>query len=143
MAQLLPNGVYAIRSAQFEDRVVDLSDGMPIPNTPIIGWHYHKGENQHWELTSVNDANLYVIKSKISAGTSHIALSDLRIYPPRIASQPFYEQWSIEPVGEGLFRMHHMYTDGAITLMDEKEGSQLCLNPWEGFGGQKWRFESV
>ncbi|MET9293604.1 RICIN domain-containing protein [Streptomyces sp. NPDC003077] len=143
MAQLLPNGVYVIRNAAFEDRVADLSGANPEPNTPIIGWPYHKGDNQQWELQSTNGANLYIIKSKITSGTSYFALSDLRIFPPQIAGQPYYEKWSIEPVGEGKYRIHFPYIDGTATLREEKEGTQVTLEHWRGASQQMWRFDSV
>ncbi|GAA4914870.1 hypothetical protein ACFPM3_22485 [Streptomyces coeruleoprunus] len=143
MSQLLPNGVYVIRNAHFEDRVIDLSQGRPEPNTPVIGWHLHRGANQQWELTSLNGVNLYSLKSMISAGDSFLALSDLRVSPPLLAGQPYYEQWSIEPVGEGLFRIHHPYHPSVATLSEEKEGTQMTLLPWEGDQRQMWRFEAV
>lgn len=143
MAQPLSNGVYVIRNAAYDDRVADLSDNNTAPETPIIGFHYHKGDNQQWELESVNGVNLYIIKNKLSSGRSYFALSSLKIYPHLIASQEYYEQWSIESVGEGYFRIHHPYQPTVATLSSEKERAQLTLEAWEGRQDQKWRFETV
>ncbi|MGW8377195.1 RICIN domain-containing protein [Streptomyces sp. ODS28] len=139
----MANGVYVIRNAAFEDRVADLSGGSPEPETPIIGWSYHKGENQQWEIIRASAPNLYIIKSKISSGETYFALSTLKIYPPKIAGQHHYEQWSIEPVGEGKFRLHFPYIDGVATLTEEKEGTQLSLEPWRGDPRQMWRFDTA
>ncbi|MFP3991376.1 RICIN domain-containing protein [Streptomyces sp. E11-3] len=144
MPQLLSSGLYVVRNAAYADRVADLSGGQPEPNTPIIGWSYHKGENQQWELQpSPGGSNTYALRSKISSGVTYFALSDVRIFPPLIAGQPDYVMWSIEPVGDGKFRLHFPYVNGVATLRSEKEGTQLTLDPWEGEPHQMWRIEAV
>ncbi|MFD4629652.1 RICIN domain-containing protein [Streptomyces sp. NPDC058284] len=142
MAEIISNGVYVIRNAAYEDRVVDLSGGTAEPNVPVIGWRYHKGDNQQWDVVHTS-GNLYVIKSKITSHEAHFALSDLKIFPPLIANQPYPERWSIEPVGEGKVRIHFPYMDGVATLRSEKEGTQLTLEPWQGENSQMWHFDSV
>lgn len=140
MAPVLPDGIYHIDNAEFSRRV-DLYQSKTDPNTPIIGWPPHGHQNQKWELTCVNGVNEYVIKSLV--GEVYIAIGFERIYPPRIAAQPEQQNWSIEPVGEGLFRIAFPNSDGVITLPDEAQGTQLNLPPWQGDNNQKWSFESA
>lgn len=141
MAPIIPDGEYWIRNAAFEDLYVDLSGNSTAPNTPICGWELHKGANQKWRVTTTNGVNQYVIKS--AAGESYISQSDIRIYPPLIAGQPVPLQWSIEPVGDNLFRIAFVYANGVISLPSSRKGSQLNLEEWIGERNQKWLFESA
>ncbi|WP_329401197.1 RICIN domain-containing protein [Streptomyces melanogenes] len=144
-AEFLTHGTYVIKNAAYQDRVIDVRDARSEPNTPIIGYSYHKGENQQWEVEQF-PGNVYQLRSKLNTtGATPIffAQSILRVYPPLIATQPYGQQWSIEPVGDGLFRIHFPYMDGVATLPDEKEKTQLIIEPWEGRESQKWRFENV
>lgn len=140
MAPVLPDGIYQIDNAEFNLRV-DLHQSKPDPNTPIIGWPPHERQNQKWELACVNGINEYTIKSPL--GEAYIAIGFQRIYPPLIAAQPEPQTWSIEPVGEGLFRIAFPNSDGAITLPDGVQETQLSLPPWQGESNQKWSFASV
>ncbi|MFI6471591.1 RICIN domain-containing protein [Streptomyces sp. NPDC050516] len=139
---ILPDGEYLIKNAA-EDLYVDVSGGSPHPNTPIIGWPLSKEPNQKWRLTCINGINEFHIKSSLSTGEPFFALSALRIFPPRIAVQPFPERWSIEPVGEHLFRIAFPYMDGVVTLPDGQKGTQLTVQPFEGLRFQKWTFEQA
>ncbi len=141
MAPIIEPGTYAIKNAAYDDRVIDVSGGDKRPNTPIIGYPYHKGENQQWELESVNQANEYIIKSKL--GDIYLNLGSTRQYPPSIAVQYTYVLWSIEPAGNGLYRIHFPYQDGVVDLATGQQSTQLTLPAWAGEQHQKWIFEKV
>lgn len=141
MAAILPDGDYWIKNAAYEDQYVDLSGGSIQPNVPITGWPLHKGANQKWQFRTTNGINQFVIKS--AAGESFLALSDLRIFPPQVAGQPVPLQWSVEPVGENLFRVAFVYATGVLSLPSGAKGTQLSLEDWIGERYQKWFFESA
>ncbi|MFI6687548.1 RICIN domain-containing protein [Streptomyces sp. NPDC050485] len=139
---ILPDGEYLIKNAA-EDLYADVSGGSPLPNAPIIGWPLSKEPNQKWRFTCINGINEYQIRSSLGSGEVFFALSALRIYPPRVAVQPFPERWSVEPVGENLFRIAFPYMDGVVTLPDGQRGTQLTVQPFEGLRFQKWIFEQA
>ena len=41
---------YQITNTAFSDRVVDLSDNVTNPGNPLIGFHWHGGDNQQASL---------------------------------------------------------------------------------------------
>ncbi|MFC7303090.1 RICIN domain-containing protein [Streptomyces monticola] len=138
---LLPDGEYLIKNVAAEDLYIDLYGANPEPNTPIVGWQLTKGDNQKWKITTVNGVNEFTLKSK--AGEAYMGLSLLRIFPPLIASEPMPVKWSVEPVGENMFRLAFPYMDGTLTLQRPAQGAQLALEPWRGDELQKWTFESA
>lgn len=77
-----------------------------------------------------------------TVGDIYLGQSLLRIHPPRIAGSSIPERWSIEPVGEGVFRIAFPYSDGVVSLPDRTPGTQLTAPPWEGMEWQKWYFET-
>lgn len=142
---ILTPGLYVIKNVAYDDRVIDVRDARTEPNTPIIGYPYHKGDNQQWEIEFF-PGNVYHLKSKLHGGEFgevFFAQSLIKIFPPLVATQPYPQQWSIEPVGGGQYRIHFPYMDGVVTLRQETEKTQLTIEPWEGRENQKWRFENV
>ena len=136
---LIQQGEYLIRCAA-NDLYIDLSGGSPDPETPIIGWHLHKGTNQRWDVQQ-KSLNVFTIRSMV--GETFFGLSSLKVYPPLIAAQPFPEPWSVEPVGEGKYRIHFLYMDAVVTLPEDREGTQFALQPWRGENRQMFIFENA
>ncbi|WP_327357384.1 hypothetical protein [Streptomyces sp. NBC_01304] len=135
---LLPDGEYLIKNPM-TDLYIDLFHASSEPNTPIVALPLTKEPSQKWKITTINDVNEFIIKSSVS-GEAFLGLGFLRIYPPRIAAQPSPLPWSIEPVGEGQFRIAFPYQDGVISLPEPKEGTQLFNEPFHGSPLQFWQF---
>ncbi|MEZ0092664.1 RICIN domain-containing protein [Streptacidiphilus sp. EB129] len=135
----IPDGQYLIKNPD-SGQYIDLAGGSTDPNTPVIAMELTKSPSQQWQVTTLNGVNEFFLKS--SAGDVFVNLSMLRIYPPRIAVLPNPIPWSIEPVGDGIFRIHFPYQDGVITVLDGAPGSQLLSLPWSGEPGQIWTFEA-
>ena len=136
---ILPDGEYLIRNIE-ADLYMDLSGGSAQPFTPINGWQATKSPNQKWQITTTNGFNEFTIQSSVG-GSAFLGLSPIRIYPPMIAVEQVPVRWSIEPVGDGVFRLAFPYNDGAIAVPDGGRQGQLYLPPWEGMRTQKWAFE--
>ncbi|WP_017537516.1 MULTISPECIES: RICIN domain-containing protein [Nocardiopsis] len=137
---LIQPGEYFIRCAE-NDLYIDLSGGNADPETPVIGWHLHKGTNQRWDVQLKSAPNVFTVRSMV--GEVYVGLSSLKIFPPLVAAQSFPEPWSIEPVGEGKFRIHFLYMDAVVTLPEDREGTQLVLRPWRGENRQMFVFENA
>ncbi|KAI5891366.1 ricin B-like lectin [Schizophyllum commune H4-8] len=45
------------------NKVLDLEKGLADRGTPILGWDYHEGDNQHWVIKKQADGKYYKIQS--------------------------------------------------------------------------------
>ncbi|MFE0105193.1 RICIN domain-containing protein [Streptomyces sp. NPDC059009] len=139
MQLVVEPGRYFIKSAAYADRVLDVSGGSTAPNTPVIGWHWQKSDNQAWELVETQFPNEFIIKSAI--GEVFLNLSSDRSYPPKLAVQPVYVVWPIVPVASSAFRISYPGTLQVVTLATETEGSQGILQDGTLSPTQEWTFE--
>ncbi|MEV2256188.1 RICIN domain-containing protein [Streptomyces sp. NPDC050147] len=135
---LLPDGEYLIKNPE-TDLYIDLFNGSPEQNTPIVGLPLTKEPNQKWKITTSNGINEFIIKSSVS-GEAFLGLSVIRIFPPRIAAEPIPVRWSIEPVGDGQYRVAFPFADGVVSLPEGRPGTQLFNEPFHGSPMQFWQF---
>ncbi|WP_419998262.1 hypothetical protein [Streptomyces boninensis] len=135
---ILNDGEYLIKNPE-ADLYVDLFNSSTEPNSPIVSFPLTKEPNQKWRFATVNGLNEFIINSSVS-DAAFLGLSIIRIFPPRIAVQPTPLPWSIEPVGEGQFRIAFPYADGVVSVSEPKAGAQLINMPFEGSPMQMWQF---
>lgn len=135
------SGTYIIKCAAYADRVLDVSNGYAAPNVPVIGWHWHKGENQAWEINQAYGPDDVIIKSAL--GEYFLNISSERSYPPKLAIQPFYVVWHIAPISDNAFRIGYPSTLQVLSLDSDAEGTQAVIQDSNFAPAQRWLLERV
>ncbi|WP_030565607.1 RICIN domain-containing protein [Streptomyces aureocirculatus] len=135
------SGTYMIKCAAYADRVLDVCNGYAAPNVPVIGWPWHKSENQVWEVTQAYGPGDVVIKSTL--GDYFLNTSSERSYPPKLAVQSFYVVWHIAPIDDNTFRIGYPGTHQVVTLSNDDQGTQAAIQDGTFAASQRWLLERV
>ncbi|KAG8723588.1 hypothetical protein FRC09_002680 [Ceratobasidium sp. 395] len=83
----------------------------------------------------------YIIVGSVSRWHVGANPDNLQEQPyPFVSSTVFY--WSIEPAGQGFYKIHVPYKDDCVKLpRNAQDGSELTIGPADGSQEELWRVE--
>lgn len=123
--------------SKLSDKVLDIQGSSSDPDTPVVLWDEHGGDNQLWYVDHVKG----VIRSKANDMCLEINENN-RLVINDYKDISFNEHWTLSG-DERIQHTHFKERVFDVCQNNEDNGAEVCT--WESHGGdnQKWEFSHV
>jgi len=139
MSSSQPTGHFRISNVEYPNQVIDLSGSDTNPGNPIIGFHWHNGQNQKWFVrTSARESTF---KSEVGSNTFTSVDDDKAVAGP---SQTFLTVvW--DPAND-IYRIQVLGVNEYLVLRNGNDSTQIItapIGPEFPVDAYAWKFTSV